>query len=945
MKRMKQFLAIFLCAAMLITPCNQVVMADQNVNENNQNNESIEQEVTEETESEGIQKDTEEVEDTEKVQKDTEEVEDTEKVQKDIEEVEDTEVQKDTEEVEDTEVQKDTEDVEDTKIQKHTKDIEEPELVEDKKDTELAEQSEEEKEHKKGGYIPLPNQKDAGVLTSTDGDGLEIYQSAALPKKYKTERLTTVKDQNPYGTCWAFGSTVLAETSVLKKNPSIDTSAIDLSELQLVYFANHSVKDPLGGTDGDSNVYTNPDVSYLDNGGNYIFSMQTYANWVGASDEKKVPYEKAEDVLANGLDSKFAYDDSAHMIGAYKVNISADRDNAKRLLMEYGALGISFYVDYDSYNEETNSYYNPETEVQDHSVTIVGWDDTYPKENFNIEPEADGAWLVRNSWGDNSDSLDGYFWMSYYEETLESTAYAFSFAEKGNAGYYENNYQYDGSESSISYTNGTNQVIAANVFKSKKANEQLKAVSFISDVVNQQYTIDIYANLSNKKNPESGRLVQSLQGKTTYEGLYTVELDKNVYFQKGDIYAVVVSLTKQNEQAAIAAENTIVLDDWMTCTASSKAGQSFVKEQNGKWKDYGADGNGNIRIKAYTNKIKNPTPVKSVSILASEKKVGVGGELRLCASVSPANATNQKIIWTSADKSIASVDAKSGVVKGKKAGKVKITATTADGSKKASVTVKVDKAALIGITLNSSEKKIHLGEKAKLSVNYNPSDTKDDKTVTWTSSNKKVAKVNNKGVVKGCGYGIATITAKVGKYKASCKVEVNPDTVSFSVVGNNKGNKATIKWKSVEKVDGYLINKLKFENGKFCGTEYVETALPETTSYVDTDVNLKKYDYYYYISAYSAPSEIEYYESPTMDLQAVKYKITYELKGGKNHKKNPKYITYEQYSSGKKIKLNHPTRKGYTFVGWYRDKKYTKKVTSLKGCKKNITLYAKWKKD
>ena len=143
------------------------------------------------------------------------------------------------------------------------------------------------------------------------------------------------------------------------------------------------MKDPLGGTDGDSNVYTNPDVSYLDNGGNYIFSMQTYANWVGASDEKKVPYEKAEDVLANGLDSKFAYDDSAHMIGAYKVNISADRDNAKRLLMEYGALGISFYVDYDSYNEETNSYYNPETE--DFPVRKISVEDF--ERNFKILKE------------------------------------------------------------------------------------------------------------------------------------------------------------------------------------------------------------------------------------------------------------------------------------------------------------------------------------------------------------------------------------------------------------------------------------------------------------------------------------------------------------------------------------------------------------------------------
>ena len=75
--------------------------------------------------------------------------------------------------------------------------------------------------------------------------------------------------------------------------------------------------------------------------------------------------------------------------------------------------------------------------------------------------------------------------------------------------------------------------------------------------------------------------------------------------------------------------------------------------------------------------------------------------------------------------------------------------------------------------------------------------------------------------------------------------------------------------------------------------------------------------------------------------KAAQYQITYKLNGGKNNKKNPKIYTI----TSKMIKLAAPTRKGYVFKGWYRDKKCTRKVTSIKkGSTGKITLYAKWKK-
>lgn len=67
--------------------------------------------------------------------------------------------------------------------------------------------------------------------------------------------------------------------------------------------------------------------------------------------------------------------------------------------------------------------------------------------------------------------------------------------------------------------------------------------------------------------------------------------------------------------------------------------------------------------------------------------------------------------------------------------------------------------------------------------------------------------------------------------------------------------------------------------------------------------------------------------------------ITYKLNGGSNSKSNPSFY-YNQT-----VSLKNPTRKGYTFKGWYADSKYKTRVTTIKkGTKKNYTLYAKWAK-
>ena len=84
--------------------------------------------------------------------------------------------------------------------------------------------------------------------------------------------------------------------------------------------------------------------------------------------------------------------------------------------------------------------------------------------------------------------------------------------------------------------------------------------------------------------------------------------------------------------------------------------------------------------------------------------------------------------------------------------------------------------AMTGISLSSTSMSLFKGDSATLTVSYNPANTTENKTVTWTSSNTSVATVSN-GKVTAVGKGEATITAQVGSFKATCKVVVSTDVL------------------------------------------------------------------------------------------------------------------------------------------------------------------------
>lgn len=164
----------------------------------------------------------------------------------------------------------------------------------------------------------------------------------------------------------------------------------------------------------------------------------------------------------------------------------------------------------------------------------------------------------------------------------------------------------------------------------------------------------------------------------------------------------------------------------------------------------------------------------------SSKTLYVGKTKKLRATVSPANANDKGLIWSSSNANYATVSA-TGVVKAKAAGAGKTVTITvkARSNEKAfaKVKIKIKAIALKKITLNKKKATLKVKKQLKLKAKFNPTNT-SYKSVTWSTSNKKYATVSKKGVVtaKKAGKGKTvkiTVTSNYNKkIKAVCKIKI-----------------------------------------------------------------------------------------------------------------------------------------------------------------------------
>ena len=656
-----------------------------------------------------------------------------------------------------------------------------------------------------------------------------LVRSSQIPSTYNSVDegfVTSIKNQNPYGNCWAYAACSVAESYLIKKGMA--SSDIDLSEAHLNYYMYHNKGDKYENTDNDqTNVIGK--YSFTDVGADPRMLQLAMSNF-GLASETIYPISKITTMQGSKEDqnnTQYVMTNSNLLCQQAKGNESI----IKQAILDNGSV-LACYYDTSTAYKNSNYYNANEVNSFNHAISIVGWDDSYAANNFDNKPTRNGAWLIKNSWGTGFGN-QGYFWMSYDEYSLGSV-YSYEFKNKDE----ENIYQYDGTNNALRYTLSSNTSTYANEFLVKRTNEELNAVSVGSATSNIPYKLEIYTNLTDINNPTSGNCEVNQNGIIENDGINYIKLSKGISLKDNTYYSIVFTLFGTNENnASIMLDATLKGTD-IEFIADTSNEYCFIKSYN----TWGKLSDNTFRIKGITIK-EEPKPIETIILNKTDITLTKGTSETLQAIINPSDTTDDKTLkWTSSNPNIATVD-NTGKVTAVGGGTATITVKSQNG-KEASCEVKVT-SKIESISLNKSNITLSKGTSETLKATINPSDTTDDKTLKWTSSNPNIATVDNTGKVTAVGGGTATITVKSQNGKeASCEVKVTSKIESISLNKSNitlsKGTSETLKatinpsdatddktltWKSedenIAKVDG---------NGKVTGVGTGTTNITVTTS-------------------------------------------------------------------------------------------------------------------
>ena len=218
-------------------------------------------------------------------------------------------------------------------------------------------------------------------------------------------------------------------------------------------------------------------------------------------------------------------------------------------------------------------------------------------------------------------------------------------------------------------------------------------------------------------------------------------------------------------------------------------------------------------------------PVTGVKLNRTTLTLVKGKSAVFRTTVTPANASNKKLVWKSSDPRTVRVSA-SGRITAIKGGKAMVIAEAADGSGKKAICKVVVKAPVISVSFGRSGGKMYVGRSLQLSPVIKPADA-TNKKCSWSSSNEKVAMVSATGKVIAVNAGTAVITAKAtdgtGK-KASYKITVakpvtivsavmsNPRTVKIALSSGQKLTSANFSIKASTVLNGKYNYNIPFES-------------------------------------------------------------------------------------------------------------------------------------
>ena len=328
---------------------------------------------------------------------------------------------------------------------------------------------------------------------------------ADFPSRYDSRDwgwVSPIKNQGRNGACAMF-STIASLESALLKSTGIE---YDLSE-------NNMQNTILQYSKYGLFVFT--EGTLPENSLGYLLS------WLGPIAEEEDSYDEV------GKLSPLSTTQNIHIQDAILIEPSdnfTDTDAVKEAILKCGAVTSSYFSKEALINGETGAYYSNMTHEASHGISIIGWDDNYPKENFLITPPGNGAWICKNSHGSKSGE-NGFLYISYYEKTFFNKGHTIGIIIE-NTENYTKNYQTDLTgylreiKNNVSYKNSYEAI----------GNELISAVGTYFNK-GENYTLEIYVN---------DKLAHSQSGIAPFSGFHTVKLTSEIPITAGDIFTAVM---------------------------------------------------------------------------------------------------------------------------------------------------------------------------------------------------------------------------------------------------------------------------------------------------------------------------------------------------------------------------------------------------------------------
>ena len=372
-----------------------------------------------------------------------------------------------------------------------------------------------------------------------------------LPKSFdlrkvdgKYNYVTPIRSQERGNTCWAFASIAALESFLLK------TEGKSYEFSNQYDFSENNMKNVMSSL-GKQGIY----ARLSNDGGNDNYALAYLLRWSGPILEEYDNYYTVNGVPTNNIPLEF-FNSEKHVQGVKYIHErdgSKDNDEIKKAIMDYGAVATSLFwnpkfVNGYNYYCYDISLVNPKTDG--HAICIIGWDDNYKKSNFgkNAPPE-DGAFIVKNSWGDSSGN-DGYYYISYFDVSLAKRSMT-EFFNKG-AGFvftsvedktnYGKNYNYNpqGVTFWIRMTDVNNNPAKNVAYYSQwiaNSDDNLKACGVY---VNNASECSIKVFVDNNLKGTTNNVV------LPYAGFHTIQFSNMIPVKKGQKFRIEVSIKSEN---------------------------------------------------------------------------------------------------------------------------------------------------------------------------------------------------------------------------------------------------------------------------------------------------------------------------------------------------------------------------------------------------------------